>query len=139
MIAEVKAKIAQEKGESEYPVECQKLIYNGKVLDDAQTVEEVKIDTAKFVVIMITRQPAATDANTATAATESAPAAAAAQNPELTAEQEETVQAIVAMGYPRDRVIRALRASFFNGDRAVEYLCSGIPEDEGFEGSLFCL
>ncbi|KAL3994826.1 XPC-binding domain family protein [Acanthocheilonema viteae] len=153
-IAEVKAKIAEEKGEAEYPTECQKLIYNGKVLDDAQTVEEVMIDPSKFVVIMITRkkpvgaapvestaQPsnlqvpigAQTTSVTPASVTDSSPATP--QNPDgLTPEQEETAQAIVAMGYPRDKVIRALRASFFNGDRAVEYLCSGIPEEEDLGG-----
>uniref|UniRef100_A0A915PW73 UV excision repair protein RAD23 n=1 Tax=Setaria digitata TaxID=48799 RepID=A0A915PW73_9BILA len=154
-IGEVKAKIAREKGESEYPVECQKLIYNGKVLDDAQTVEEVMIDPSKFVVIMIARkkpvgaaavesapQPSNAQITASAAVSTATPASvttdsnpATPQNPDgLTPEQEETAQAIVAMGYPRDRVIRALRASFFNGDRAVEYLCSGIPEEEDLAG-----
>ncbi|EGT44942.1 CBN-RAD-23 protein [Caenorhabditis brenneri] len=144
-IAEVKKLVATEKGD-DYAPELQKLIYNGKILDDATKVADVGFDSSKFVVVMLTKKKAAeTPVPVAEPAAASAPAPAPAPVVEaepaapavpavaaaeaLSPEQEETVAAITGMGYDREQAVAALRAAFWNPDRAVEFLLNGIPDD----------
>ncbi|KAK0406696.1 hypothetical protein QR680_018739 [Steinernema hermaphroditum] len=167
-IGAVKEQMVKEHGEDQFCLETLKLIYNGKVLEDDETVAQMEFDEKKFVVVMNpkkkpappapaaepTPQPAepstsatttptqeATTTVTAAAVTEAtsttpaneSPAPASVEQAQLPTqgdvpeEHKTTVEAIMAMGYDRPQVVLALKAAFYNADRAVEYLISGIP------------
>ncbi|KAG2578857.1 probable ubiquitin receptor RAD23 [Panicum virgatum] len=76
---------------------------------------------------------AAGPAPTSTAITEADPYGQAASNLVAGGNLEATIQSILEMGggaWDRDTVVRALRAAYNNPERAVEYLYSGVPEQE---------
>ncbi|CAB3242127.1 unnamed protein product [Arctia plantaginis] len=148
----LKLKIEVEKGK-DYVADHQRLIYAGKILLDDNKICTYNIDEKKFVVIMVTKpktsetpasttsapesgESASTESGDAKAkpAPEEAPKPPPAAEPEPVATSNEpdfesTVQSIMDMGYNRQQVEQALRASFNNRERAVEYLITGIPEE----------
>ncbi|KAJ5293382.1 uncharacterized protein N7443_009335 [Penicillium atrosanguineum] len=167
-VREVKAKIAQEKGE--YDAERMKVIYSGKILQDDKTVESYSIQEKDFLVCLPGKgpKPAAsaskapsTPAARAPASTPAAPAPAApaaASTPAVPAtptpagagagdqpafgdpsaltmgtDAENAINQMENMGFARADAERAMRAAFFNPDRAIEYLLSGIPDQPAQE------
>ncbi|KAF9286067.1 UV excision repair protein RAD23 B [Mortierella alpina] len=67
--------------------------------------------------------------NPAPAASTEPAALSSDDNALLTGSRLETaIQNMMEMGFPRDQCLLAMRASFNNPDRAVEYLMTGIPE-----------
>lgn len=155
----LKLKIEVEKGKDYYAADYQRLIYAGKILLDDNKISTYNIDEKKFIVIMVTKPKSTETQASSTAAAEAgesgstevepnkektlpeeapkSPGPAETQRPsenfppELAADidYEATVQSIIDMGYNRQQVEQALRASFNNRERAVEYLITGIPED----------
>lgn len=130
------------------PSEQQKLIHQGKILDDKTLVkagafskhleataclisEDVGIKEGEFVVVMVAKAkpppapaPAPTPAPAPAAVDTGATAAATVVSGSAA---ESTVQQLMEMGFERAEVERCLQAAFGNPDRAVEYLMGGIP------------
>lgn len=138
----------------------QKLIHAGRILANTVTVEAAGIKEGDFMVVMVSppKKSAASGVAGASgvASVASAAAAASAASKDSTtassdkesdadlltgAAFETAVKNITDMGYPRGEVLAAMKASYNNADRAVEYLLNGIPEapidadDDGDEGA----
>jgi len=165
-IASLKEKIQKERN---FEGSTLKLIYSGKILQDANTVGSYNIEEKGFVVCMTQKpkaapatsssKPAAAPATPAPVQVPQTPAAPAApaqsasttQNAPATPspaptqstegsrfndpsalamgnERDAAIANMESMGFPREDIDRAMRAAFFNPDRAVEYLLMGIPE-----------
>jgi len=150
----LKQKIESEKGSGDYGAGTQKLIYAGKILADDDPISKYNIDEKKFIVVMVAKPkaPAPATPTEPAPAPKPAPAAAAVPAPAsatstpseakeddnkpvvnqdtglvMGEDYNRMVQNIQDMGYEKSQVEAALRASFNNPDRAVEYLLTGIP------------
>lgn len=153
-VAAVKKRIEDAHG---HPIANQKLIYSGKVLPDDKTIDACEIREKDFLVLMVSKPKATPAASTSTSTPvqpvqpvqqiqptqptqpQSAPQSGqqTAEEPQQTsgpgggfltgAELASAIDNIVEMGFPREEAQRAMRASFNNADRAVEYLTNGFP------------
>lgn len=84
-VKDVKDKIQAEKGVEAFPVEKQKLIYNGKVLENADPLSKYEINEKKFLVVMVPKPqaaPAKPAASTPTTEAAAKPEAAASEKKE---------------------------------------------------------
>lgn len=139
------------------PIERQKLIFSGKVLDDSVTLIESSLKENDFIILMalnITKKSLPTVAKneeTKIISPTSAKSTSLSKEKEegsftsstssqlLTGEDYDAcVARLVDMGFLKENVIHALRASFNNPERAVEYLTSGsIPNETYSEQKRF--
>lgn len=147
-VLDLKKKIQESQG---FAPDLQKLIHSGKILNDESLVKDLNIQEKDFLVVMVTKPKAAsqapvetvTQSTPATVATVPTPASApvSAPAPSQTESAESTdlslsgstgiatgsayeaaVSGLVEMGFEREQVVRAMRAAFNNPDRAAEYL-----------------
>ena len=58
-VKDVKVKIETEKGVDTFPSEKQKLIYNGKVLENSDPLSKYEINEKKFLVVMVPKPQSA--------------------------------------------------------------------------------
>merc|ERR1719194_347405 len=138
-VMQLKQAVEASQGEA-FAAERQGLVYKGKILEDQTTLEQAEVSEAGFLVVTVkkakAKQPAAPPPR-AEAATAGAPVAAeegliqgAASNLATGSALEAAVSSICDMGFPKEQVLKAMRAAYNNPDRAVEYLMNGMPPEQ---------
>lgn len=114
-----------------HPAESQKLLFKGKILEDAKTLVEYGVEDGAILVLMITKQkpPARPQLEPQPIQLPSPPQIELAHSSNQEA-LEADITSLTEMGFSRENSLAALRAARNNRELAVEYLMSGgIPEN----------
>lgn len=151
--------VAQAKSaiQATHDVEIDKMIHQGKVLEDDQTIGHYNMKESDRVILMMKKKapaaaptappkaettqvsaPAPTPANPVSqqapapqsqAQTDSSVPVQAPGGMLVGAELQASVNQMCEMGFTRDQVMQAMRAAFNNPERAMQYLLDGIPAE----------
>uniref|UniRef100_A0A915DA12 UBA domain-containing protein n=1 Tax=Ditylenchus dipsaci TaxID=166011 RepID=A0A915DA12_9BILA len=128
----------------EFTLELEETAQIGNIKKRIENEIDLTLDSTKFIVVLSMQkynrpaESASTSSNQAEPKTQVKPTANL--TPVLVylyqlkqvywaLEQQSTIDSLEGMGYPREEVQKALKAAFFDAARAVEYLCSGIPDN----------
>lgn len=95
--------------------------------DESKVKEEKVKEEQKEVDNKETTKANETTSPTTPSATSASETEFKTPNAPVDSKKEDLVKQIVGMGYPETDVRRALAASFYNPERAIEYLIEGIP------------
>lgn len=140
-----KEEIEKTKGD-EFPAQHMKLMYAGKFLTDDKRICDYNLEEKKFVIVFVKQAKVSlvrdcdevedNEQNLSNSANISRPFITIRRRSSednirahvSNGDREHMVQQLTDMGYVREEVELALRASYYNPDRAVEYLITGnIP------------
>lgn len=112
-----------------------KLLHNGRILDNAKTLEEYQIKDENVIIMMNTKPkqkeqpPSAEPPKTEPEKKEEPPKQPEAQPQSSNSEYANQINSLVEMGYEKEKVEKAINAAKGNLDLALEFLGSGnIPD-----------
>ena len=109
---------------------CIKLLHSGVVLEDAKTLEEYKIKEGNVIIMMLLK-PKKVEAKPEPNQKEELQQQEPPKNEENKPQPQytEQINALVDMGYEKEKVERAIKAANGSIDMAIEFLNSGnIPD-----------
>ncbi|CAF0760740.1 unnamed protein product [Didymodactylos carnosus] len=160
VVRTIKEKIANHQDfKDRYDVDAMKLIFSGKILEDAKTLDSYSINKDSFIVVVkqtvpktgqrkycnftatptrtvptATNNPGTAAATASTASlftpTPVPPVGASSQDAFTSNEaREKAITELTEMGFERAKAEQALRASFYHVERAAEYLLTGNIPD----------